>query len=142
MKLICNVTLEDEERSNFHEVERSLLEQQRLERPKQVIKPWDELTIDQLHGQELAHRALQLAFVGKHDLFLEGSPGCGKSAIIWAYISLFEEHPWRSPQPSITLRQFMGGGPRNVIGEVTRCHEGVLFWTRSISFQSMYLIIY
>lgn len=111
----------------FVNSERITLEERKSAKRVVQAAPWDRLSIDELYGQDAAHRALQLALSGKHDVFLEGSPGCGKSSLVWAYASLLPDKPLRSPKPSITLRSFLGGGPQRIRGEVVEANAGILY---------------
>lgn len=120
-------SMRDEEREEFLRAELEALKERVPESKVVQAAPWDRLSIDQLYGQDGAHRALQLALSGKHDVFLEGSPGCGKSSLVWAYARLLADKPLRSPKPSVTLRRFLGGGPQRIRGEVVEAHGGILY---------------
>lgn len=124
---VSYLALDPDERERFLELERDALSDRKKEHEVIQAAPWDRLSIDQLYGQDSAHRALQLALSGKHDIFLEGSPGCGKSSLVWAYAGLMTHMPLRSPKPSVTLRQFLGGGPQRVSGEVVEADAGILY---------------
>ncbi|MFA5820526.1 MAG: ATP-binding protein, partial [Candidatus Gracilibacteria bacterium] len=107
-------------------------------------------------GLEYAKRALQIAAAGRHNLFLIGSPGCGKTILCRALKTLispmskneilettkvFSVSGLLSPdQPLITNRPFRevhhtasrvavvgGGGSAPKPGEISLAHNGVLF---------------
>ena len=124
---VSYMSMDPEEHDQFVESERRAIKERKKALPTTQAMPWDRLSIDQLYGQDAAHRALQLALSGKHDLLLEGSPGCGKSSLVWAYAGLLPEMPLRSPKPSVTLRRFIGGGPQRIQGEVVEAHDGILY---------------
>jgi magnesium chelatase family protein len=110
-------------------------------------------SIDDIIGQSLAKRALEVALAGRHHLMLIGPPGVGKSLIAQAAPDLLppltleawvevakiygvtsgeavrsRERPFRSPHHSISASALLGGGSGTVIaGEVTLAHEGILF---------------
>lgn len=112
--------------------------------------------LDQVMGQNLAKRALQIAIAGKHHLLFVGPPGVGKSMLSAAASSLLPEmtheefievlkiysassieldsliktrtRPYRSPHHSISANGLLGGGSGMLApGEVSLSHHGVLF---------------
>jgi magnesium chelatase family protein len=104
-------------------------------------------------GQARAKRALEIAAVGGHNIFMNGAPGSGKSMLARAFPSIlpamsteeilqathlhsltnkeYEQiiahRPFRSPHHSSSLISIMGGGPQPRPGEVSLAHNGVLF---------------
>ncbi len=111
---------------------------------------------DQVKGQPLAKRALQIAMAGRHHLLLVGPPGVGKSMLSASALGLMplltqdefievlkiysastveiddlfsnRERPYRAPHPSVSASALLGGGAGTVIpGEVSLAHHGILF---------------
>ena len=105
-------------------------------------------------GQEVAKRAALISAAGMHNLFMEGSPGCGKSMIAKRLpyilppmsereILSVAKHkfldgeepdfkpirPFRTPHHTATSASIFGGGSGVAkIGEVALAHCGILFF--------------
>jgi magnesium chelatase family protein len=119
----------------------------------------------EVHGQEEAKRALEVAAAGGHHLLMSGPPGAGKTmlarcvpgvlpplelseALELAQVrSLLGElargcpldwvRPFRSPHHSISMAGLIGGGSGLALpGEVSRAHHGVLFLDELAEFQT------
>ena len=111
--------------------------------------------LSEVKGQFMAKHALEIAAAGRHNLFLDGPPGSGKSmlaacmpgimpdlteeeqiditliysvkGLLRESFSLVEQRPFRAPSPSVTAAGMFGGGNNPRPGEVTLAHHGVLF---------------
>lgn len=113
----------------------------------------ESITLDDIHGQEQAKRALQIAVAGRHNILLYGPPGTGKTMLAQSIISLLSplsfseqlvvtkihslmngsdghiitQRPFRSPHHSASSIALLGGGAKAKPGEITLAHLGVLF---------------
>ena len=110
--------------------------------------------IADIKGQENAKRALTITAAGGHNLFMEGSPGAGKTMLAQALASILpppdlEEilettqiysaagflkdnsfinwRPFRAPHHSASPVAVIGGGQNPKPGEISLAHRGVLF---------------
>jgi len=117
-----------------------------------IPPPTPVLTIDDVHGQEQAKRALQIAAAGRHNILLAGPPGAGKTMLAKALISLLPplskterlavtkihsmvgelervitERPFRAPHHTTSPIALIGGGSKPKPGEISLAHLGVLF---------------
>lgn len=110
-------------------------------------------TLDMIHGQEKAKRALIIAATGRHNILFTGSPGAGKTMLAQSLISLLppltleeqiqatkihslageltedilHSRPFRSPHHSASKISLIGGGTKPIPGEISLAHLGVLF---------------
>lgn len=122
-------------------------------RPSSVAAP--ALDFDEVKGQPLARRAMEIAAAGGHNLLMCGSPGAGKSMLARRLPTilpplderealesskihsicgmlpkdegLLRERPFRAPHHTISDAGLMGGGSTIAPGEVSLAHNGVLF---------------
>ncbi|HEY3085510.1 MAG TPA: YifB family Mg chelatase-like AAA ATPase [Candidatus Dormibacteraeota bacterium] len=119
----------------------------------------------EVHGQEEAKRALEVAAAGGHHLLMSGSPGAGKTMLarcvpgllpplelsealeVAQVRSLLGElprdrpldwvRPFRAPHHSISMAGLIGGGSGLALpGEVSRSNHGVLFLDELAEFQT------
>ena len=110
--------------------------------------------LDEVRGQVLAKRALQIAAAGRHNILFVGPPGSGKTMLaerlpllmpamskeevletskIYSISNkvdrnaLVMNRPFRSPHHTITYPGLIGGGKIPQPGEISLSHNGVLF---------------
>ena len=109
----------------------------------------------QIHGQQTAKRAMEIAAAGSHNILLSGPPGTGKSLLAKALIGILpeleydealevselhsiagltrtmsilaRERPFRAPHHTVSYAGLIGGGSSPRPGEVALAHRGVLF---------------
>ena len=109
-------------------------------------------TFDQIYGQDLAKRALEIAVAGHHNILLSGPPGTGKTMLAKAALNLLPPltepeqisstkiyslsglssnvivtRPFRAPHHTSSLAALIGGGPKALPGDISLAHLGVLF---------------
>ncbi|MBS1369194.1 MAG: YifB family Mg chelatase-like AAA ATPase [Lentisphaeria bacterium] len=110
---------------------------------------------DEVKGQMMARRAMEIAAAGGHNLLMNGSPGTGKSMIsmrlpgilppmtieetletsrIHSVLGLLSDgqpllnrRPFRAPHHTISDVGLIGGGRDPKPGEISLAHNGVLF---------------
>jgi magnesium chelatase family protein len=111
--------------------------------------------LEDVRGQLLARRALEIASAGGHNLLLVGPPGAGKTmmarrmagilppptfdealevtavhsvaGLLRPGIGLLMTRPFRAPHHTISEAALVGGGSQPRPGEVSLAHHGVLF---------------
>ena len=113
-------------------------------------------------------RAIEIAIAGKHNILLEGSPGCGKTMLtqnlmpgltpkltneeaqattrIWSIAGLMRPtdglmkvSPFRMPHQTASIEGICGGGANCRPGEISLAHNGVLFLDEAAEFRSSVL---
>ena len=109
-------------------------------------------TIDDIHGQATAKRALEIAAAGHHNILFTGPPGSGKTMLAKALPSILPPltsqeilettklyslanesdsivtmRPFRSPHHTASYVAMVGGGANIAPGEISLAHNGVLF---------------
>ncbi len=122
--------------------------------PGEVKAPAKPLDLNEVKGQEVPKRALEIAAAGGHNLLFVGPPGSGKSMLaqrlpgilppltsrelletsqVWSMAGLIakgeltRDRPFRAPHHSASMAALTGGGMRAKPGEVSLAHNGVLF---------------
>ncbi len=105
-------------------------------------------------GQSMAKRVLEIAAAGGHNVLMMGTPGAGKSMLSSRFLSILPpmdpkealettiihslagllppegivtSRPFRSPHHSASIPALIGGGQRSKPGEISLSHNGVLF---------------
>ncbi len=141
-----------------------------------IIKPYqkddvleegeeDIVDFNQVIGQEVAKRALEIAAAGGHNISMYGPPGTGKTMMARAFTgilpelspeqalevteiysaagvldrTLIKKPPFRSPHHTASYVSIIGGGTHPKPGEVTLAHRGVLFLDEFVEFENRVL---
>lgn len=125
----------------------------------------EDITFDDIAGQESAKRALTIAAAGKHNIGLYGPPGTGKTMLAKAFRAILPKlsheeileitgihsiagtlkepciihPPFRSPHHTSSYVALVGGGANPRPGEITLAHRGVLFLDEFAEFETRVL---
>ena len=114
-----------------------------------------EFDFEEVKGQELAKRALEISAAGGHNCILIGSPGSGKTMLAKRFCSILPDmnleealevtkiysleglipknnplmttRPYRTPHYTVTKTALIGGGKIPKPGEISLAHYGILF---------------
>lgn len=114
----------------------------------------EQLDYNQVKGQQIAKRALQITAAGRHNILFIGPPGAGKTMLAKRLPSimpamefdeilqtskiysisgklnnepLITQRPFRSPHHTISQAGLVGGGSYPQPGEISLAHHGILF---------------
>lgn len=115
-------------------------------------KPLGNVRLEEIIGQPLAKRGLEIAAAGGHNILMVGPPGTGKTMLANALRSLLPKlspeqalevtsihsiagltfdlilrPPFRAPHHTSSYASLVGGGTIPRPGEVTLAHRGILF---------------
>lgn len=110
------------------------------------------VSIDDVHGQAAAKRALEIAAAGHHNILFTGPPGSGKTMMAKALPGLLPNptrqeiiditklhslageadgvitaRPFRAPHHTASYVAMVGGGSNVAPGEISLANDGVLF---------------
>ena len=119
------------------------------------VKRENKLDFENVKGQAVAKRALEIAAAGGHNVLMIGPPGSGKSMLAKCFSGIlpdltFEEalevtkihsvagvldlkkgiiseRPFRTPHHTATTISLTGGGAHSKPGEISLAHNGVLY---------------
>lgn len=128
---------------------------------KQSPRPGMFPDLSEVRGQQNAKRALAIAAAGRHNLFMVGPPGVGKSLMAQAMAGILPDlsleesievtkvwgaagmplsglvtaRPFRAPHQTASPIAIIGGGQDPRPGEASLAHRGILFMDELPEFQ-------
>ena len=119
----------------------------------------NDIDFSEIENGESIIRAIEIAIGGKHNFLLWGAPGSGKTMVAERIKTIlpnltYEEAlevtrihsslsgvsgikknpPFREPHSTATLTSIIGGTSKNLPGEVTLAHNGVLYFDELLEF--------
>ncbi len=113
----------------------------------------DSVNMEDVRGQEVVKRALEIAAAGGHNVLMVGPPGSGKTmlarrlpsilppmtedeiletSVVYSVAGMLDgdlitKRPFRSPHHTSSVVSIVGGGMNARPGEISLAHNGVLF---------------
>lgn len=114
----------------------------------------DIINFNQIYSQSLASRVCLISAAGNHHLLMSGPKGIGKTMLANAMIGILPDltnsellevntiysaygmnigsdiingRPFRAPNSTITKSMLLGNFNRQIVGEITLAHKGILF---------------
>jgi magnesium chelatase family protein len=143
-----------------------------IESPESSVE-FDEEALSEIYDMNLdgyydTARAIEIAIAGKHNILLNGAPGCGKTLLTTRLMpaltpklttneaqtvtrihslagllrpdeGLVKRTPFRMPHQTASIEGICGGGPNCRPGEISLAHNGTLFLDEAAEFRSSVL---
>jgi magnesium chelatase family protein len=140
---------------DFLEGKRQLEPEPSIDFKKQIVVRGSHLDFNEVKGQRVVKRALEVAAAGGHNILMVGPPGSGKTMMakrlagilpplsmteaiettkihsvagrLPGGVGLITERPFRAPHHTISDVALVGGGTFPQPGEISLAHNGLLF---------------